>query len=1036
MSIIKRGGNINIVQSTANDVLVSNRQSQFRKVCAHCGKPIKQGNESNKKTLKALGKYYHEECFLCYDCSVPLKPKYFPYKDRNDTILLCQYHYFSRHNLLCKVCDKPLRGLYYTAFGGRYDEEHFCCSICKTPCGVKKCFMHNNQLYCKYHFLKYFSKHCQGCDYPISDQYIEFPKGEEIHCWHPECYGIHKYWHVNLSSEALGIPSLPTVQYDSSTNDDTVSPTSLELEKQIKAFNFILTKTWSVLYHFEEETASCISDMFQYLSSYEQIKGLESAALFVLKISCLFRALDQFPLFNTFIDDKTRKHKLNLEPSMFDGESNKYKTKYSKFPRNLTTKVMIYLQLLRKLSAEAQSGNSSLASFMSVITGLAHFLKLLIRYGLFASLEIGRSQHSISVLLKFLKEIEKNENYTKKPFSFINIPVTATDACTGCNKYIQEECVQFQDLRWHLQCFFCSACKKKISYNDIDDATFNRKNSGILCFDCSVNDVESIIGFKLVTRLSQLIYLLQIALVRSRTVMIAHINSSDVFKLENDRRKSMTMQQSYIRTLNDIKRLRSRRESVRINQNEQDASKSKVLEIPESDFSKVHEMNEKDLIIENENSSTIANDDLPHENVFNSTKTLTLDDISRIVAAEQARELRPNAFTHFKKIKEADEEILTAIPKRSGTYFSELSLDEMCVLRAISTAFLKIEGGKIFGSIDLPNIPKTLLSQDKPSSNKFWYKMRTVMGIDTKKEQPNKVFGTSLSTVSEKWGIDSDLGVGPSKIRIPIVIDELISSLRSKDMSVEGIFRKNGNIRRLRELTDIVNNNPKATPDLSKENVIQLSALLKKYIRELPDPLLTESLYDLWISAAKIDSDIEKDKFISLIYSLLPVYNRNLLEVLLSFLCWTSSFSHIDNEMGSKMDIHNLSTVIAPNILYVPHKTDSDLQPTNAYADNFAQHEGQHHFLAIEIIDYLVTYNEEIAMVPHFLNNLLKDIMSGGIESYDKIHDYVATKIEQGDIDYSEFERKNTVKIQTSVTTVIKGDNDNRKSKNMISNGN
>lgn len=123
---------------------------------------------------------------------------------------------------------------------------------------------------------------------------------------------------------------------------------------------------------------------------------------------------------------------------------------------------------------------------------------------------------------------------------------------------------------------------------------------------------------------------------------------------------------------------------------------------------------------------------------------------------------------------------------------------------------------------------------------------------------------------------------------------------------------------------------------------------MKKFIRELPQPILSTDLYELWIKAAKIDLEDEKQRVILLIYSLLPTYNRNLLEALLSFLHWTSSFSYIENEMGSKMDIHNLSTVITPNILYLRHKEISNDnvpdEPESGLVDSFAQNKGENYF--------------------------------------------------------------------------------------------
>lgn len=68
------------------------------------------------------------------------------------------------------------------------------------------------------------------------------------------------------------------------------------------------------------------------------------------------------------------------------------------------------------------------------------------------------------------------------------------------------------------------------------------------------------------------------------------------------------------------------------------------------------------------------------------------------------------------------------------------------------------------------------------------------------------------------------------------------------DLSVEGIFRKNGNIRRLKELTDAIDRDPQSV-DLTQDNAVQLAALLKKFLRDLPDPLLTVKLHRLFIAS-------------------------------------------------------------------------------------------------------------------------------------------------------------------------------------------
>ena len=70
------------------------------------------------------------------------------------------------------------------------------------------------------------------------------------------------------------------------------------------------------------------------------------------------------------------------------------------------------------------------------------------------------------------------------------------------------------------------------------------------------------------------------------------------------------------------------------------------------------------------------------------------------------------------------------------------------------------------------------------------------------------------------------------------------------DLSVEGIFRKNGNIRRLRDLVEALDRDPDSV-NLADDNPVQIAALLKKFLRDLPDPLLTFRLQPLWVATRR-----------------------------------------------------------------------------------------------------------------------------------------------------------------------------------------
>ena len=107
--------------------------------------------------------------------------------------------------------------------------------------------------------------------------------------------------------------------------------------------------------------------------------------------------------------------------------------------------------------------------------------------------------------------------------------------------------------------------------------------------------------------------------------------------------------------------------------------------------------------------------------------------------------------------------------------------------------------------------------------------------------------------LDEYYGVSSTFGMGLSALKIPIIVQECIATLKRSgmfffilDLSTEGIFRKNGNIRRLKEQCEEIDSDPRHI-NLAKDNAIQIAALLKKFLRDLPEPLLTNNLYDLFM---------------------------------------------------------------------------------------------------------------------------------------------------------------------------------------------
>lgn len=194
-------------------------------------------------------------------------------------------------------------------------------------------------------------------------------------------------------------------------------------------------------------------------------------------------------------------------------------------------------------------------------------------------------------------------------------------------------------------------------------------------------------------------------------------------------------------------------------------------------------------------------------------------------------------------------------------------------------------------------------------------------------------------------------------------------------MSIEGIFRRNGNIRRLKELTESIDRDPSSV-DLTQDNPVQLAALLKKFFRDLPDPLMTYKLHRLFIASqgsswsnlndvdfahsfifAALPNEVDRKRMLHMVSLILPKAHRDTMEVLFVFLKWVASFAHMDEETGSKMDLQNLATVICPSILYSRGR--------DAVRDES--------FGAIRVVTNLLENQDEFYCVPEEFMSILQD---------------------------------------------------------------
>ncbi|XP_076045556.1 uncharacterized protein LOC143027827 isoform X4 [Oratosquilla oratoria] len=155
---------------------------------------------------------------------------------------------------------------------------------------------------------------------------------------------------------------------------------------------------------------------------------------------------------------------------------------------------------------------------------------------------------------------------------------------------------------------------------------------------------------------------------------------------------------------------------------------------------------------------------------------------------------------------------------------------------------------------------------------------------------------------------------------------------RDYNITQEGLFRKSGSVTRQQELKALLNSGRDLNLDYGNYSAHDCASVLKNFLADLPEPLLSESHYKIHCKIAEMNQstlDEEKKEFVQkrqikalrLLFLLLPHENYRLLKDLLMLLNRVTK--HQDQ---NKMTSINLGTMFAPPILCPRKMTPNDLQ--------------------------------------------------------------------------------------------------------------
>lgn len=149
--------------------------------------------------------------------------------------------------------------------------------------------------------------------------------------------------------------------------------------------------------------------------------------------------------------------------------------------------------------------------------------------------------------------------------------------------------------------------------------------------------------------------------------------------------------------------------------------------------------------------------------------------------------------------------------------------------------------------------------------------------------------------------------------RVAPIVERLISTIELVGLYTEGLYRKSGvssRVMHLKRLLEDEASTRSPVVDLKEHPVHVLTAVLKSFLRDMPQPLLTFERYDDFLRATDIADEKERISALMSLVNQLPQHHFDLLERLIFHLTRVAR-----NESSNRMSPNSLAIVFAPCIL-------------------------------------------------------------------------------------------------------------------------
>ncbi|KAF2718131.1 RhoGAP-domain-containing protein [Polychaeton citri CBS 116435] len=189
-----------------------------------------------------------------------------------------------------------------------------------------------------------------------------------------------------------------------------------------------------------------------------------------------------------------------------------------------------------------------------------------------------------------------------------------------------------------------------------------------------------------------------------------------------------------------------------------------------------------------------------------------------------------------------------------------------------------------------------------------------------------------LPPITPVFGISLHDLFARDQTAVPMVVYQCTQGIELFGLDTEGLYRLSGTASHVNILRERFNHSGGQAPDLDFRipgnffhDVNAVATLLKQFFRELPEPLFTNSGYQSFIDAARIDHDIARRDALHQTINDLPDPNYATLRAIVLHLARV-----MEHENRNRMTSNNLAVCFAPTLMGAsssgPQMADAALQ--------------------------------------------------------------------------------------------------------------